>query len=211
MTSVLVVDDHPIVLQGCRRVPEDAGVALVTTASDLVAGYRSYRRHRPDVIVVDLSLKGQGLGGLELIRRINAHDRRARILVLSMHTDATIVARSLQAGACGYVVKDTAAEELVKAVQRAAAGLTYLSGELAMSVALSGAGARTDPLADLTTRELQVLALLAEGRTYDRIASELGISYKTVVNVSSQLKQKLRTRTLPELISTAVKLLAEPR
>ena len=77
-----------------------------------------------------------------------------------------------------------------------------------MKVALSGAGARDNPLAELTPRELQVLALLAEGKPYDRIANEINVSYKTVVNVSSQLKQKLRAGNLPELVSTAVKLLA---
>ncbi len=208
MTSVLIIDDHPIVLQGCRRVLEDAGIAPVLAASDLVAGYRLYRRHRPDVVIVDLAIQGKGLGGLELIRRIRAHDPGAHILVLSMHNDAMIVSRSLQAGASGYVLKDTSSDELVRAVQQVAGGVPFLSGDLAMKVALSGASARQNPLADLTPRELQVLALLADGRPYDRIASELNVSYKTVVNVSSQLKQKLQAGTLPELVSTAVKLLA---
>jgi DNA-binding NarL/FixJ family response regulator len=206
MTSVLIIDDHPIVLQGCARVLEDAGIAPVLAASDLVAGYRLYRRHGPDVVIVDLAIHGKGLGGLDLIRRIRAHDARARILVLSMHNDASIVARSLEAGASGYVLKDTSSEELVKAVAQVAAGIPYLGGDLAMKVALSGA--RANPLADLTPRELQVLALLADGKPYERIANELSVSYKTVVNVSSQLKQKLQAGNLPQLVSTAVKLLA---
>jgi DNA-binding NarL/FixJ family response regulator len=208
MTSVLIIDDHPIVLQGCRRVLEDAGIAPVLAASDLVGGYRLYRRHHPDVVIVDLAIQGKGLGGLDLIRRIRGHDARAHILVLSMHNDATIVARSLEAGASGYVLKDTSSEELVKAVQQVSAGMPYLAGDLAMKVAMSGSGTRGNPLADLTPRELQVLALLADGKPYDRIANELSVSYKTVVNVSSQLKQKLQAGTLPELVSTAVKLLA---
>lgn len=210
MTSVLIIDDHPIVLQGCRRVLEDAGIEPVLAANDILGGYRLYRRHKPDVIIVDLAIKGSGLGGLGLVRRIRTHDARARILVLSMHDDATIVARSLEAGASGYVLKDTSSDELVKAVHQIAMGAHYLSGDLAVKVALAGAGARGNPLADLTPRELQVLALLAEGKPYDRIAQELGVSYKTVVNVSSQLKQKLAARNLPELVSTAVRLLALP-
>ena len=211
MTSVLIIDDHPIVLQGCRRVLEDAGMEPVLTASDLVAGYRLYRRHQPDVVVVDLAIQGRGLGGLDLIRRIRIHNPRAHILVLSMHNDAMIVARSLEAGASGYVLKDTSSEQLVKAVQQVSNGVPYLDGELAMKVALLGSGgARGNPLSDLTPRELQVLALLADGKPYDRIANELNVSYKTVVNVSSQLKQKLRASNLPELVSTAVKLLAQP-
>ena len=211
MTSVLIIDDHPIVLQGCRRVLADAGMEPVLTASDLVAGYRLYRRHQPDAIVIDLAIRGKGLGGLDLIRRIRTHDPRARILVLSMHNDAMIVARSLEAGATGYVLKDTSSEQLVKAVQQTANGVPYLDGELAVKVALASSRAtRRNPLSDLTRRELQVLALLADGKPYDRIANELNVSYKTVVNVSSQLKQKLEARNLPELVSIAVKLLAAP-
>jgi two-component system invasion response regulator UvrY len=199
------------VLQGCRRVLEDAGIGPVLTASDLASGYRLYRRHEPDVAVIDLAIHGKGLGGIDLIRRIRAHKPRAHILVLSMHNDPTIVARTLEAGATGYLLKDTSSEQLVKAVQQVAAGAAYLDGELAVKVALIGSGrARSNPLADLTPRELQVLSLLADGKPYDRIASELNVSYKTVVNVSSQLKQKLQAGNLPELISTAVKLLATP-
>src|SRR5215831_9414251 len=180
MTSVLVIDDHPVVLQGCRRVLADAGMEPVLTASELVAGYRLYRRYQPDVVIVDLAIQGKGLGGLDIIRRIRTHNPRARILVLSMHNDAVIVARSLEAGASGYVLKDTSSEELVKAVQQVSTGMPFLSGDLAMKVALTGTSARTNPLADLTPRELQVLALLAEGKPYDTIARELSVSYKTV-------------------------------
>ena len=211
MTSVLIIDDHPIVLQGCRRVLEDAGMGPVLTASDIVAGYRLWRRHEPDVAVVDLAIQGKGLAGIDLIRRIRAHKPRAHILVLSMHNDAMIIARSLEAGATGYVLKDTSSDQLVRAVQQVATGAPYLDGELAMKVAMIGSGrARGNPLSDLTPRELQVLALLADGKPYDRIASELNVSYKTVVNVSSQLKQKLQAGNLPELISIAVRLLASP-
>ena len=76
MTSVLVIDDHPIVLQGCRRMLEDAGTAVVIEARDATSGYKLYRRHHPDVVIIDLALQGGGLGGLPLIQRISAHDRR---------------------------------------------------------------------------------------------------------------------------------------
>ncbi len=208
MTSVLIIDDHPIVLQGCRRMLEDAGVAAVLEARDVASGYRLYRRHRPEVIIVDLAMNGSGLAGLPLIRRINAHDPRARILVLSMHSDPIIVARALEAGATGYVLKDTSSEDLMQAFEKVRAGAPYLSNDLAMQVALVRTPARQNPLTELTPRELQTLSLLAEGKPYGRIAEELNVSYKTVVNVSSQLKQKLDARNLPELIRAAVQLLA---
>ena len=208
MTSVLIIDDHPIVLQGCRRMLEDAGVTVVLEARDAVSGYRLYRRHRPDVVIVDLAMQGSGLGGLPLIRRISAHDRRVRILVFSMHSDPIIVARALEAGATGYVLKDTSSADLLEAFEKVRAGKPYLSNDLAMQVALVHTPARQNPLAELTPRELQTLALLAEGKPYGRIAEEINVSYKTVVNVSSQLKQKLDARNLPELIRTAVQLLS---
>jgi two-component system invasion response regulator UvrY len=194
------------VLQGCRRVLLDAGVETVLEAREIVAGYRLYRRHRPDVVIVDLSLQGNGLGGLPLIQRIKAHDPRARILVFSMHSDPIIVSRALKAGAAGYILKDTSSRDLVEAFEKVRAGAHYLGGELAMQVALVGSGARRDPLADLTPRELQMLGLLAGGKPYGRIANDLGISYKTVVNTCSQLKQKLGAKNLPDLIRLAVQL-----
>jgi two-component system, NarL family, invasion response regulator UvrY len=206
MTAVLIIDDHPIVLQGCRRVLLDAGVETVIEARDVVSGYRLYRRHRPDVVVVDLSLQGNGLAGLPLIQRIKAHDPRTRILVFSMHSDPIIVSRVLKAGASGYILKDTAPRDLLEAFEKVRAGGHYLGSELAVQVALVGSGARRDPLAELTPRELQMLGLLAEGKPYGRIADDLGVSYKTVVNTCSLLKQKLGAKNLPDLIRLAVQL-----
>jgi two-component system, NarL family, invasion response regulator UvrY len=206
MTSVLIIDDHPIVLQGCRRMLEDAGVKTVLEARDATSGYRLYRRHHPDLVIVDLAMQGGGLGGLEVIRRMRSHDPRARILVFSMHSDPIIAARALEAGATGYVLKDS--NELMKAFDQVRSGTPYLSNDLAMQVALVRTGVRANPLADLTPRELQTLSLLAEGKPYGRIAEELNVSYKTVVNACSQLKQKLNAKNLPELIRAAVQLVS---
>jgi two-component system, NarL family, invasion response regulator UvrY len=208
MTEVLVVDDHPIVLQGCRRMLEDAGVTTVLEARDVESAFNLYRQHRPDVVIVDLAMQGSGLSGLALIQRINAHNPAARILVFSMHSDPVIIARALAAGATGYVLKDTSPGELIKAFEKVRSGTHYLSEELAMQVALVHAPARQSPLAELTPRELQTLSLLAEGKPYGRIADELNVSYKTVVNVCAQLKRKLDAHNLPELIRSAVQLLA---
>jgi two-component system, NarL family, invasion response regulator UvrY len=116
MTSVLIIDDHPVVLQGCRRILEDAGITTIFEARDTATGYELFRKHRPDLGVVDLSMRDDGLGGMSLIRRINADDQRFPILVLSMHRDPAIVLQALEAGALGYVLKDTATEDLLKAI-----------------------------------------------------------------------------------------------
>ena len=208
MTSVLIIDDHPILLQGCRRVLEDMGVGTIMEASDIVTGYRLYRRHRPGMVIVDLSFQGSSLAGLPLVQRIRRQDPQARILVLSMHSDPAIVSRALQAGATGYAVKDTSPEELIKAIEHVREGTRFLSDDLASKVAFAEAGAQRGPLADLTPRELQTLALLAEGKAYGRIADDLNVSYKTVVNTCWQLRQKLDARNLPELVRAAVQLLA---
>ena len=169
MTTVLIIDDHPIVLQGCRRMLTDIGIADVIEAGDATSGYRLFSDKRPDVV---------------------------------------IVARALQAGATGYVVKDTSSENFIEAFKKVRVGMRYLSDDLAMQVAFANAPGRENPLAELTPRELQTLALLAEGKPYNRIAADLNLSYKTVVNISSQLKQKLNAENLPELIRIAVKMLS---
>jgi two-component system, NarL family, invasion response regulator UvrY len=208
MSSVLIIDDHPIVLQAWRRLLQDAGVADIFDARDVASGYRLFRRRHPALVIVDLSMQGKGLGGLPLIKRIRAHDARTRILVFSMHSDPMIAARALEAGANGYVLKDASPDELIKAFEKVRSGAPYLSSDMAMQVALVRTGLRRDRLADLTPRELEMLTLLAQGKPYGQIADELGVSYKTVVNMSSQLKQKLDARNLPDLIRIAVQLLS---
>lgn len=206
VTRVLIIDDHPIVLQGCRRVLEDAGVEAVLEARDAVCGYRTWLRQRPEVVLVDLGLRGAELAGLDLVRRIHARDPQARILVFTMHSDPIIVSRALEAGAIGYLLKDTSSEELLRAFEKVRRGQPYIGNDLAVEVALLGKGGHRDRLADLTPREIETLQLLSKGKSYALIAEELDISYKTVVNVCYQLRQKLNVRTLPELIRMAIEL-----
>jgi DNA-binding NarL/FixJ family response regulator len=207
MTSVLIIDDHPIVLQGLRRVLEDAGVKAVLEARDVTSGYRLFRRNRPDAIIVDLSLQGSVLGGLDVIRRMRSHEPCTCILVFSMHNDPMIAARALEAGATGYLLKDTSSDELMKAFDQVRSGKPYLSEDLAKRVALLSPGVGSNPLVDLTPRESQMLSLLAKGKTYSSIAEELGVNYKTVVNACLRLKRRLGAKNLPELIRIAVHLL----
>ena len=207
MTTVLVIDDHPIVLKGCRRVLEDAGVQIVLEARDLVSGYRLYFRHHPDVVVIDLKMGAQNLGGLSLIRRIRLRDPRTQILVFSAHDNPAIMTSALEAGASGYLLKDSASEELARAVEQVGAGKPYLSHRVAIQVALRQSNPQPNPLANLTQREIQTLTLLSQGRSYDLIAAELGVSYKTVVNTSYRLRLKLKVQSLPELILKAIELL----
>jgi two-component system invasion response regulator UvrY len=208
MTSVLIIDDHPIVLQGCSRLLQDAGVERVLEASTVLSGYRLFRREKPDVVIVDLALQGNGLSGLMLVRRLRAQSARTPILVFSMHGDPVIASRALEAGATGYVLKDTSSGGLLEAFEKVRRGQPYMSHELAMQVALLSTRSRTAPLADITPRELQTLSLLAEGKDYTHIAEELGVSYKTVANTCSQLKMKLGATSLPELVQRSIQYLS---
>ena len=162
MSRVLVIDDHPIVLQGVRQLLEDAGVNQITQALTLAEGFRLYRTHKPDVIIVDLAMRNGALGGLSFIRRLRLHDQQTPILVLTMHSDPVIVSRALEVGATGYVLKDTSSDEVLKAFQRVRENRPYLSHDLASEVAFMEARGTTNPLRRMTVRELQTLALVAE-------------------------------------------------
>ncbi|WP_336486603.1 response regulator transcription factor [Methylobacterium nigriterrae] len=203
-TPVLVIDDHPIVLQGCRRVLEDAGIETIAEATSVIAGYRIFHRLRPPVVVCDLTFQGSGLAGLGLIRRMRAVEPKTHILVFSMHNDPVIVSRALEAGALGYVLKDHASGELFEAFERVRAGEVYLDRRLATEVAMLRSDARRTPESQLTPREQQILARLAQGKAYGAIAADLSVSYKTITNACSQMRQKLGVRTLAELIHVAV-------
>jgi two-component system, NarL family, invasion response regulator UvrY len=207
MTTILVIDDHPIVAQGCRQLIEDAGLGTSVEANSSAEALRAVHRFNPDVVIVDLGIDGNELAGLDLIERIRAGSKAA-VLVFSMHRDPIIVNRSLNAGANGYLVKDSAATKLVEAVRTVANGRPYLDHEIAMQLALHGPDKNKKLLADLTARELQILILLAKGKPYSEIASSLRVSYKTVVNTSAKLKTLLGAKTLSELIRSAMECLS---
>jgi two-component system, NarL family, invasion response regulator UvrY len=204
MSSVLMIDDHPIVLQGCRRVLRDMGIEDLFEATNIVQGYRSFLKSRPDMIILDLTFQDDDLGGLSLIDRIATSDRKARILVFSMHNDPAIISKALEGGALSYVLKDTPSSELVTAVEKVMNGEPHLSHKLAMQVAMMRAKGANQATADLTARELQILTLLGKGHSYDQIAARLGISYKTVTNACSAMRSKLRIGSLAELIRFSI-------
>lgn len=202
--KVLVIDDHPIVIQGCRRMLEDLGIDEVLVASSPSDGFRLYRQKRPDMIIVDLSMQSGALGGLSFIRRLRIHDAHTPLLVLSMYSDRMIVSRALEVGANGYLLKDTSAEEFARAFRKVRDGDRYLGHELASQIAFMEARGERNPLSRMTLRELQTITLIAEGKPYIEIAEELHVSYKTVVNTCAQLKSKLGARSLPELMRMAI-------
>lgn len=202
--DVLIIDDHPVVLNGFRRILEDLQVGRIHAATDIVSGYRLYHTIRPPIAVIDLSFQDRPLAGLSLIRRIRAFDPDAKILAFSMYDDPVVASRAIEAGSLGYVLKDASAAMLVEAFEAVRAGQSFLERRLATSVAMMNISGHARPLGRLNARELQILSLLSDGKSYSVIADRLSVSYRTVIGACSNIRQKLGVRTLAELIHVAV-------
>jgi DNA-binding NarL/FixJ family response regulator len=198
--NILLVDDHAIVRDGLRRLLSTLGAGVIHEA----AGGReavAIARSRPlDLIVLDLNLPE--LGGLELLQRL-LQTQAAPILVFSMHAEPLYVMRAMDAGAQGYVSKNAAPDELLTAVRRVASGGRYIESELAQALALQAA---SPPLSidQLSSRDLEILRLLARGKSLSQIASALGIGYKTVANTLSLIKGKLGVGGTADLVRVAL-------
>ncbi len=200
--KIFLVEDHPIVRAGLRRMLADrTDIELRETESgrDALAIFREFR---PDLVILDLNLPG--VGGLELIKRLKLEDPAARILVFSMHDDPMYAMRALQAGAKGYVSKNTAPAQILEAINRVGDGQTYVAPALAQELAVFNVRTPSHPLDDLSRRDLEVLRLLGEGRSLQQIADTLGLSYKTVANNCGQIRTKLGVRRTADLIRIAI-------
>ncbi|EWY42202.1 response regulator receiver [Skermanella stibiiresistens SB22] len=205
---MLLVDDHPVVRTGCRRLLASAGGHVILEAENGARALELHGSEKPDCVVLDLGLPD--MSGLDLLASIRALDPDARVLVFSMHEDPVFAARALDAGARGYVTKNDAPEELVAAVESVLAGDVYLSRDMARDVALMNHGPNRDPLRDLTPRELRVLAELGRGGAIGDIAERLGVSYKTIANTCTIMKTKLRAGSIRDLIRIAVERRLDP-
>jgi two-component system, NarL family, invasion response regulator UvrY len=200
--KILIVDDHPIVRDGLRRLLGAEPAAEIWEAASGREAVGAFRGQRPDLVILDLNLPD--IGGLEIITRLKTADPGVRILVLSMHEDRIHVTRALQAGAAGYISKNIPPDELLQAIRRVADGRTYVEREIAEELVFSDIRASPHPLDALASRDLEILRLLAQGRNLVQIADALGISYKTAANNCSQIKAKLRAGSTADLIRIAV-------
>jgi DNA-binding NarL/FixJ family response regulator len=200
--KVLIVDDHPVVRAGLRRLLAIEPEVDIREAASGREALDVLREQRPDVVILDLNLPG--IGGLEVIARLKIADPAVQILVLSMHDDYIHVTRALQAGVAGYVTKNAPPEEILEAINRVAGGHTYLEHGIAEELAFSNVRTPAHPLEDLSSRDLEILRLLAGGCTLSQIADTIGISYKTIANNCSQIKARLGIATNAELIRIAL-------
>jgi two-component system invasion response regulator UvrY len=204
--KALLIDDHPIVRAGLARLLRNAANVDICEAANGREALKLFRDQRPDVVILDLNLPG-GIGGLELLRRFVIENRvGARVLVFSMQTDAIFAARALQAGAHGYVSKSATPDEIVLGLKRVAAGGRYVEHDIAQELALQTVSTEAHPLQQLSGRHLDILRLLSEGRSLAEIASALGISYKTVANACTTLKDRLAVARTTDLVRVAIEM-----
>lgn len=202
--KVLLVDDHAVVRAGYKMLLQHTDdIEVVSEANSGEQACKHYVDKDPDVVVMDLSMPG--IGGLEAIRRIVARDSDARILVFSMHESTIFVEQALQAGAHGYITKSSPPEALIKAIRELVAGKSHIDSEIAQQLAFKKTKGQDTPFSDLSTREFEILCLLAEGLNTSEISKRLSLSYKTVANYGTQIKSKLNVSTVAALVRLAIR------
>jgi len=204
-SRILIADDHSMVIDGLRRFLEPE-YEVVGAVNDGRAVLPEVRRLQPDVVVVDISMPL--LNGLDCTRQLRDSGCTARILILTMHPDATLAQEALAAGASGYILKTSPGSELKEALRDVLLGRTYLSRAVARDVAaVTGrmSSVHEDVWAHLTARQREVLQLLAEGKSHKEVAYILNISVKTAEYHKYAILDKLGLKTNADLVQYAVR------
>ena len=205
---ILLVDDHRMVLNGCKLMLDaEPDLVVIATAASVQEALAAIEREQPDLVVTDLTMVGRG--GLDLIKDLAAMYPALRILVCSMHDEMLYAERALRAGAKGYVMKDADGPTFLMAIRRVLSGKIFMSETLSARVLDSFAGARPrgsdSPLKKLSDREFEVFRLFGEGKTAKEIAAQLNLSPKTVSVHRDHIKEKLEFATSAEMIRQAVR------
>jgi two-component system, NarL family, invasion response regulator UvrY len=204
MIRIMLVDDHAVVREGYRRLIEKhAGMTVVAEAADGADAYVQYKRHKPDIVVLDLSMPGQG--GIEALRHLRQWDEHAKILVFTMHENAAYAVQAIQAGAKGYITKSSPPALLIDAIRDVADGKRPISRDMSDALAISRLDGERGVLDGLTAREFDIFRMLAEAKSVDEIATTLNLSTKTVANYHYIIKSKLSVSSDVELVHLAIK------
>lgn len=209
-TTILLVDDHRMLRDGLRMLLEQQpDMEVVAEADDGRDAVELARKHQPQIVVMDIGLPD--LNGLEATRQILRNVPNTKVIALSVHSDKRYVVEMLNAGASGYLVKNSASDELVRAIESTIQGRTFLSPEITdivVNKALrrsSGGASDASAFMVLTPREREVLQLLAEGRTSKQIAEELQMSVRTVETHRRDIMRKLEIRNVANLTKYAIR------
>lgn len=202
---VLIVDDHPVVRRGVRELlGEEFPEAMFVELDTGEAAIEKVDDETFDVALLDLSMPGRG--GLDALKEIRARRPRLPVLVHSHHAEQQYAIRAIRAGARGYVTKDTAPDELVRAVREVIAGRRYMTPALAAQIASAlSSDPDKEPHDSLSDRELQVLRMMALGKSVRDIAKELGLSDKTISTYRTRVLDKLELRTTADMMRYAIR------
>ena len=200
--KIIVADDHAVVRAGLRMVLEaQPDLDVIAEADDVASTLRKVRAHRPDVLLLDLNMPDES--SLPKIPELRESSPDTRIVVLTMQNDPAFAREALQAGIAGYVLKESAADEVVQAVRQVLEGRTYLNPELGARIA-AAPPQPSGPPDDLSEREIEVLRLIALGHTNSEIASSLYLSVRTVESHRAHIQQKLRLSSRADLVRYAL-------
>ena len=204
---VVLADDHTLLREGLRRSLEDAGMVVVAEGSDGEQAVALAAEHRPNVVLMDVSMPG--MGGVEATKAIRARQPDVDVVILTMHADHSVIEAAVRAGAAGYLVKDCTADDIVATIEAVASGETSLSPGLASSILADTQHAEAASAGDggiLTPREHEVLTLIAQGASTPEVAKKLFISTKTVRHHLSSIYDKLDSRDRTQAVLRAVRM-----
>lgn len=204
--KVLLIDDHAVVRAGFKLLlATSLDIEVIAEADRGEQAIQLFQQYQPDIIVLDLSMPG--MGGLETIKRIVQRDKNANILVFSVHDEPVYINRALNAGAKGYITKNSAPEILLEAIQHIYKGQSYIEQGLLKEVDHQPSDHDYQNIIQtFSAREFDIFRLLAKGLTAHKIAAELCLGYKTVANYATQIKKKLHVSSITELAHVAVML-----
>jgi DNA-binding NarL/FixJ family response regulator len=204
MIKIFIADDHPLIREGFKKIlKEEKDFEVSGEASDALQVIDAVRTQRFDVLTLDINMPGKN--GLDTLKEIKEINPRLSVLIVSMHPEERFALRTLRAGASGYIKKETAADDLVKAIRKVASGGKYISSSLAEKIAFDLDPGLSKPIHELLSdREFQVFHLIATGKAQSEIAGELSIGISTVNTYRSRILEKLNLRSNAELIHYAI-------
>jgi DNA-binding NarL/FixJ family response regulator len=201
---VMLVDDHAVVREGYRRLIEKHdGIEVVAEAGDSPSAYAAFKASKPNVAIVDISMPGRG--GIDLVRQIRQLEPHARLLMFTMHADASYAQQAFRAGARGYITKSSPPDVLISAIRAVATGRAALCDEINRLIAASRLMDDVSPIDALTPREFEILRMILDAKSTDEIAGAFNLSPKTISNHHYAIKSKLGVQSDIELVYLCMK------